>query len=205
MTSMFGPHGQRVLALITCIQGLSADQVDQVTSAWRRSSPGGRARAWAQLNRAATEDERYRILAAASLARREALAVARRTQRTDWAFWAAACDAGAAAAAGDRIGRHYDTLVGPLAQVMPALADRPAPAAGLAPAQQIAAEQCDAERDPGAAAQGPGSGQESAAAATSGRPASGRPSPAATVHRSASAARSGPRRRPPFAATAGCR
>jgi hypothetical protein len=133
MTSMFGPHGQRVLALITCIQGLSADQVDQVTNAWRRSSPDGRARAWAQLNQATTEDERYRILAAASLARREALAVARRTQRTqrtDWAFWAAACDAAAAAAVGDRIGRHYDILVGPLAQVMPALARRPAPAPG---------------------------------------------------------------------------
>ena len=138
MTSMFGPHGQRVLALITCIQGLSADQVDQVTSAWKRSSPDGRAQAWAQLNQSATEHGRYRILAAASLARREALAAARRealaaarrTQRTDWAFWAAACDAGAAAAAGDRIGRHYDTLVAPLAQVMPALAHRPAPAAG---------------------------------------------------------------------------
>ena len=126
MTSMFTP---RVLALITCIQGLSADQVDQVTSAWRRSSPDGRARAWAQLNRSAAEDERYRILAAASLARREALAVARRTQRTDWAFWAAACDAGAAAAVGDRIGCHYDTLVAPFAQVMPALARAPGSAA----------------------------------------------------------------------------
>jgi hypothetical protein len=122
MTSMFGPHGQRVLALITCIQGLSADQVDQVTSAWRRSSPGDRARAWAQLNCTTAEDERYRFLAAASLA------VARRAQRTDWAFWAAACDAGAAAAVGDRIGRHYDTLVAPFATVMPALALRPVPA-----------------------------------------------------------------------------
>lgn len=67
MTSMFGPHSQRVLALITCIQGLSADQVDRVTSAWKRSSPDGRAQAWTQLNQSATEDERYRILAAASL------------------------------------------------------------------------------------------------------------------------------------------
>ena len=66
MTSMFGPHGQRVLALITCIQGLPADQVDQVTSAWKCSSPGGRARAWAQLNQSVAEEERYRILAAAS-------------------------------------------------------------------------------------------------------------------------------------------
>jgi hypothetical protein len=121
MTSMFGPHGQRVLALITCIQGLSADQVDQVTSAWRRSSPGSRARAWAQLNRTTAEDERYRILAAAALARREALDTARRTNRMDWAFWAAACDAGAAVAAGDRIGPHYDTLLAPFATAVPAL------------------------------------------------------------------------------------
>ena len=63
------------------------------------------------------------------LARREALAAACRAQRTDWAFWAAACDA---TAAGDRIGRHYDTLVAPFAQVMPALARRPAPAPGSA-------------------------------------------------------------------------
>jgi hypothetical protein len=144
MTSMFGPHGQRVLALITCIQGLSGYQVDQVTSVWRRSSPDDRARAWAQLNHTTAEDERYRILAAASLARREALAVARRTQRTDWAFWAAACDAGAAAAAGDKIGLHYDTLVAPVARVMPALADRPAPGPDLATTQLVAAEQGEA-------------------------------------------------------------
>jgi hypothetical protein len=47
--------------------------------------------------------------------------------RTDWAFWAAACDAGAAVAAGAAIGRHYDILVAPFATVMPALARRPAP------------------------------------------------------------------------------
>jgi hypothetical protein len=41
MTSMFGLHGQRVLALITCIQGLSADQVDQVTSARATCQPPG--------------------------------------------------------------------------------------------------------------------------------------------------------------------
>jgi hypothetical protein len=127
MTSIFGPNGQRVLALVSCIPSLSADQVDQVTSAWKHASPGDRARAWAQLNRSTGEDERYRILAAASLARREALATARRVHRTDWAFWAAACDASAAVAAGARIGRHYDTLVAPLATVMPALALHPVP------------------------------------------------------------------------------
>ena len=127
MTSIFGPNGQRVLALVSSIPGLSADQVDQVTSAWKPASPRDRARAWAQLNRATEENERYRILAAASLARREALATARRVHRTDWAFWAAACDASAAVAAGARIGSHYDTLIAPFATVMPPLALRPVP------------------------------------------------------------------------------
>ena len=128
MMSMFGPNGQRVLALIACIPGLSADQVDQVTVAWKRGSPDGRARAWAHLSRATDEDERYGILAAASLARREALETARRVERADWTFWAAACDAGAAVAAGKRIGKYYDTLVAPFAGVVAMLADDPAPA-----------------------------------------------------------------------------
>jgi hypothetical protein len=123
MMSMFGPNGQRVLLLIACIPGLSADQVDQVTDAWKRGSPDARARAWAHLSRATDEDERYGILAAASLARREALETARRVQRADWAFWAAACDAGAGVAAGKRIGRHYDTLIAPFAAVVAILAD----------------------------------------------------------------------------------
>jgi hypothetical protein len=127
MISTFGPNSQRVLALIAAIPGLSAGQVDQVISAWKGGSPRARARAWAQLNRATAEDERYRILAAAALARREALDTARRTHRMDWAFWAAACDAGAAVAAGARIGRHYDTLLAPLAAAVPALGRPPAP------------------------------------------------------------------------------
>jgi hypothetical protein len=126
MMSMFGPNGQRVLALIAAIPGLSADQVDQVTLAWKQGSPDGRSRAWANLNRVTDEEERYRILAAASLARREALETARRVDRADWAFWAAACDAGAAVAVGRRIGGHYDTLVAPFAAVVTVLTDRPA-------------------------------------------------------------------------------
>jgi hypothetical protein len=129
MMSMFGPNGQQVLVLIASIPGLSADQVDQVTVAWKQGSPDGRARAWAHLSRATAEDERYGILAAASLARREALETARRVQRADWAFWAAACDAGAAAAAGRRIGGHYDTLIAPFAGVVSILAGDPAPVA----------------------------------------------------------------------------
>ena len=111
MRSMFGPNGQQVLALLACIPEMSADQMDQVTTAWRRGSPRDRDRA--QLSRTVGEDERYGVLAAASLARREALDLARRVRRSDWAFWAAACDAGAALAAGVRIGRHYETLVAP--------------------------------------------------------------------------------------------
>jgi hypothetical protein len=121
-TSIFGPNGQRVLALITGIPVLSADQVDQVTGTWKQGNPDDRASAWAQLNGTITEDERYEILTAASLARREALQTSRRMRRDDRAFWAAACDASAAVAAGDRIGRHYDVLVAPFAEVMPSLA-----------------------------------------------------------------------------------
>ena len=121
MISTFGPNSQRVLALIASIPGLSAGQIDQVISAWKRDCPRARAQAWAQLNRITTEDERYRILASAALARREALDTARQAHRMDWAFWAAAYDAGAAVAAGARIGRHYDTLLAPLAAAVPAL------------------------------------------------------------------------------------
>jgi hypothetical protein len=122
MTSIFGPYGQQVLGLIASIPGLSGDQVDEVVTAWKRGNPRDRTRAWAQLSRTAAEVDRYRILAAASLARREALETARRMHRTDWAFWAAACDAGAAVAAGRGIGCHYETLVGPFARVVPDLA-----------------------------------------------------------------------------------
>jgi hypothetical protein len=121
MTSMFGPNGHQVLALIASIQRLSAEQVDEVTSAWRQVSPHGRNRAWAHLSRTAGEDERYGILAAASVARREALDAARRMHRSDWAFWAAACDAAAAVAAGSLVVQDFETLVGPFARVVPAL------------------------------------------------------------------------------------
>ncbi len=134
VASMFGPNGRRVLALIIRIPSLTAGQVDQVTSAWKRGDPRGRAHAWARLNRAAIEEERYRILTAATLARREALKTARRLDRADWAFWAAACDAGAAVAAGARLGPAYGTLVAPFAEVMPALRVAPAPGGATASA-----------------------------------------------------------------------
>ncbi len=130
MNPIFGHDGQRVLALITGIADLTADEVDQVTDTWKQVCPLDRATAWARLVHATTEQERYQIFAAASLARREALATAHRLRRVDWAFWAAVSDAAAAVAAGARIGRHYETLTAPLAAVMPLLAAGP----GRAPA-----------------------------------------------------------------------
>lgn len=125
MNPMFGQDGQRVLTLITGIADLTAGEVDQVTGAWKQVCPSDRARAWARLVQNATEQERYQILAAASLARREALVTAHRLRRVDWAFWAAVSDAAAAVAAGTGIGRYYDTLTAPLAAVMPLLAACP--------------------------------------------------------------------------------
>jgi hypothetical protein len=130
MNQIFGRDSQRVLALIIRIADLSPAEVDQVTNAWKQISALDRARAWARLTRATTEQERYWILAAASLARREALAAARRLRRMDWAFWAAASDAAAAVAVGTRIGSPYETLTAPLTAVMPALAPRPGRADG---------------------------------------------------------------------------
>ena len=132
MNPLFGRNGQRVLALITGIGDLTAEEVDQVTDAWKQACPSDRAAAWARLVQTATEQERTQILAAASLARREALAIAHRLRRVDWAFWAAVSDAAAALAAGARIGRHYHTLTAPLAAVMPALAASPGPAHAIA-------------------------------------------------------------------------
>ena len=41
MAAVFGPNGQRVLALIIRIPSLTAEQVDQVTSAWKHGDPIG--------------------------------------------------------------------------------------------------------------------------------------------------------------------
>jgi hypothetical protein len=125
MNLMFGQDGQRVLTLITGIADLTAQEVDRVTDAWKQICPADRAKAWTRLVQTTTEQERYQILAAASLARREALVTAHRLRRADWAFWAAVSDAAAAVAAGIRIGHHYDTLTAPLAAVMPPLAACP--------------------------------------------------------------------------------
>ena len=174
MTLTFDADGQRVLALISCISSMSAGEADQVTGAWKRGSAAERARAWARLNRAATEAERYRILAASALARREALETARRLRRTDWAFWAAACDAGAGVAAGARIGRHYDTLVAPFAEVLPALAHSPAAPASAADYQagpSVPAPRAPSDSPEGAT--GAAAGQQSSRIGGAGEPPHG--------------------------------
>lgn len=121
MQSIFGLNGERAQALITRLANLSAEEMNIIADAWKQGSTLDRARAWAHLSRVSTEQERSQILAAASLARREALTAAHRLRSADWTIWAAASDAAAALVAGIRLGRHYTTLTAPLAAVMPSL------------------------------------------------------------------------------------
>jgi hypothetical protein len=122
MNAIFGPNSRRVLQFLTHIEDLSPEEIDRVADLWKQTSSQTRAEGWAEVRRTTTDEERYRILVAASVARREALDAAQSHHRRDWAFWAAVWDAAAAVAVGDRIGSHYDVLVGPLAAVMPSLA-----------------------------------------------------------------------------------
>jgi thioesterase domain-containing protein len=122
MKSIFGPHTGRVAAFLTDLQNLSAEEVSRVASAWKQASNTDRVRAWAELYRASSDDQRYRIRAAASSARAEAMSIAHSRERPDWAFWTAVWDAAAAIAAGEQIGKYYDVLTAPLAAVMPRLA-----------------------------------------------------------------------------------
>lgn len=121
MRPIFGPRTAQVAEFVTDLRQLSSEQVSAVTRAWREGSDTERAQAWAELYRVASADERYSILAAASVARREAMDVAQVLHRVDWAFWAAAWDAAAAIAAEERIGGYYDVLIAPVAAVMPSL------------------------------------------------------------------------------------
>jgi hypothetical protein len=122
MKSIFGPNTARVAAFLTDLQGLSAEEVSRVATAWKQASNTDRVRAWAELYRASSDEQRYRVRAAASSARAEAMTIAHSRQRPDWAFWTAVWDAAAAIAAGERIGKYYDVLTAPLAAVMPRLA-----------------------------------------------------------------------------------
>jgi hypothetical protein len=121
MKSIFGPHTGRVASFLTDLQNLSAEEISRVASAWKQASNTDRVRAWAELYRVSSDDQRYRIRAAASSARAEAMSIAYSRHRPDWAFWTAVWDAAAAIAAGDRIGKNYDVLTAPLAAVMPPL------------------------------------------------------------------------------------
>lgn len=124
MKAIFGPYTQRVLTFLTDLWRLSPEEINTVTSAWREADDLDRAEAWAQLHRAASRNERYRILAAASVARRQAMDVASLNHRTDWAFWAAAWDAAAAIAADDGQSGQYEILTAPLTTVLPYLSGR---------------------------------------------------------------------------------
>src|SRR5215467_3618576 len=123
MRLIFGPHTQRVLKFLADLWLLSPDEISTVTQAWKEASDLERAEAWAQLHRDASDEDWDRILAAASVARRQAMDAAFLLQRTDWAFWAAAWDAAAAIAAEDRIGSGYYVLTRPLMTVMPSLSE----------------------------------------------------------------------------------
>jgi hypothetical protein len=125
MSAFFGPNTSRVLTFIARLSALSPEQMDLVTRAWKQASSRNRAEAWARICRVTSAQEQYRILAAASLARREAMDIARQLARPDWTFWAAAHDAAAAIATGNRIGRHCQILTAPFAVVMPSLGQYP--------------------------------------------------------------------------------
>jgi len=147
MKSIFGPHTGRVAAFLTDLQNLSAEEVSCVASAWKQASNTDRVRAWAELYRASSDDQRYRIRAAASSARAEAMSIAHSRQQPDWAFWTAVWDAAAAIAAGERIGKYYDVLTAPLTAVMPRLAQGPNSGPGLehaVPAQPSAPDRREA-------------------------------------------------------------
>ncbi|MFE2184766.1 hypothetical protein [Streptomyces sp. NPDC059455] len=122
MSVVFGPNSRRVLQFLTHIEDLSPEEIDRVADLWKQTSSQTRAEGWAVVHHTTTPEERYRILVAASVARRAALDAAQNHKKHDWAFWAAVWDAATAVAVCDRIGSHYNVLVAPLAAVMPSLA-----------------------------------------------------------------------------------
>jgi len=125
MRPIFGPHTERVLEFLADLWLLSPEEIGRVTTAWKEASDLERAEAWAQLHRVVSGEELEKILAAASVARRQAIDAAYLLQRADWAFWAAAWDTAAAIAAEERIGASYYVLTRPLMTVMPSLSEIP--------------------------------------------------------------------------------
>lgn len=123
MRTVLGPNTRGVLHLISHLRRLDPEQIDTVAAEWKRQAARARARAWAAAAHAATGKQRVGVLAAARLARDEAMTVASRHDRTDWAFWAAAWDAAAGVAVCGLIDdRDYQQLVGSLVGVVPWLA-----------------------------------------------------------------------------------
>jgi hypothetical protein len=135
MKAIFGPNTQRILVLLGDLHELSAEQVDLVASTWKQASDVDRAAAWARLLRGSADNERYAVLSAAHAARNAAMEVAGGLRRTDWSFWAAASDAAAAMTADDLAASDYETLTGPLAVVVPPLAEESADRGYTVPAQ----------------------------------------------------------------------
>jgi hypothetical protein len=135
MKAIFGPNTPRVLQFLTRMRKLSPAEIDRVASSWNEVSSLDRALAWAHLTVAVKED--YPVMAAASAARRAAMETARSLGRNDWAFWAAAWDAGAAITADDLPESDYETLTCPLRTVMPALKRGGAEDWGWVPGQRV--------------------------------------------------------------------
>jgi hypothetical protein len=145
MRPIFGPHTERVLKFLADLWLLSPEEISEVTIAWKQASDLERAEAWAQLHRVATGEDWDKIVAAASVARRQAMDAAYLLHRTDWAFWAAAWDAAAAIAAEDRIGSGYYVLTGPLRAVMPSLS--PGRSGASVPTQRAGAQSGEGHDD----------------------------------------------------------
>jgi hypothetical protein len=120
--AIFGRNTPRVLQFLTRMGKLSPAEIDRVATTWNKVNPLDRAEAWAHLQSAtAAKQDDYPMIAAASAARRAAMETARTLGRNDWAFWAAAWDAGAAITADDLPEGDYEILTFPLHAVMPAL------------------------------------------------------------------------------------
>ena len=121
MKRIFGPQTHRLLTFLTDLRDLSPAEVDRVTSAWKQVRGLDRAEAWAQIQRATTQNERYAILAAASAARRTAMDTAHRPIVRSDRRGGVPCGGPERPVGPQRIGGHYDVLTVPLATVMPSL------------------------------------------------------------------------------------
>ncbi len=121
MKGIFGRNTPQILEFLTNLRNVSPSQIDVVVRMWKHANDLDRAAAWARLQSARPQRERFALLGVAYAARQAAMDAARTLGRPDWAFWAAAWDAGAAIAAEGLTDGDYDLLTGPLAAIMPGL------------------------------------------------------------------------------------